>query len=1012
TTKPADPVDTTKPVDPADTTKPVDPANTTKPAAELVLSKAIKQAEYFIELLPGLSDSDKANYKEKIANATTTTDVIRLQNEAESFSNVKVDAKSTINSLSDLTENEKKTFMDDLAIANDKIKVDEILNNATDKNTALRIPRELAEEKERAINLISELPDLSDVEKTGYKEKVANSTIKNDVVQIQSEAKLFSDVRGEAKATIRGLNDLTEAEKNEFVLQIDTAPDKTVVSEILNKATNKALLITKADATEVIKTLTGLSTAEKAGFISQIDSNQTIDGVIKTKNDAIAQDTANQDEVTKITLKMAKDKVKDFIIKLLNLSVKGKDSYVKLIDEEDTNRIPLVMLYKEKAVVEDSLVSLTNLSPIEKSNFIVKISEANSLEDIHTVKDDILAQDEKNQLAKELVLIKKSASNVIDSLNNLKVTEKEHFKNQIDTANSAEEVDQINQTATKQNDFNKEAASMGVLTVAKESAKISIELLDDLNATEKATFEERVNQARLNEEILQILNEANAQDLENRELKNLPNLKRHITNVINALGNLSDDEKLEFITQVGQANLPSEVKNIETAANDKDKVNKAKHDLESEKNEAEQVVNVLASLSDSEKQEFINQINSAKTSERISEIQQQATEQNGIQKEAKDLLNAKNDAKNTINTTLVALTAVEKQDFINQINQIKVIKDIKPILDAAQKQNETQKEIKQLLEEKDSATLLIGSLTELNELEKEAFLAKVQEAKILGEVIQIQNDVKDLSAARPLAREAISALSGLNEIEKESIKQSVTNAKTAVEVKQLQSDAEVFSDARIAAITEINTFEDLTNDEKKDFLDQVNKAPNKEAVIAVQSVATDKNNEKRIPRELVEAKADSVAFIDTLKELSNAEKDVFKKDLVNGSSLSIIDNIRTNAQTLSDTRSDVKTKINMLSDLTEDQKKEFLARVDNTFEVSNIKSILAEATIKNTNTIITNALIRAKEETNSIISTLSELSEREKESFKERINEAKTTPEVLAIQTEAQKFSNFRGTVK
>ena len=181
----------------------------------------------------------------------------------------------------------------------------------------------------------------------------------------------------------------------------------------------------------------------------------------------------------------------------------------------------------------------------------------------------VKSEDPKLEEAKKALLqAKENAKSEIDSLADLSDTEKEEAKKQIDQAENKEAIDKILADAEALN--NKRIEAKKALLQAKEDAKAKIDLLDELSDTEKDEAKGKIDQAQDTNTIDQIVKEADALNNKRIEAKKaLLKAKEDAKAKIDLLADLSDTEKEKAKKQIDQAENKDAIDQIVNKAEEK-----------------------------------------------------------------------------------------------------------------------------------------------------------------------------------------------------------------------------------------------------------------------------------------------------------------------------------------------------------------------------------------------------------------------------------------------------------
>ncbi|MGL9971951.1 LysM peptidoglycan-binding domain-containing protein [Enterococcus sp. DIV1420a] len=509
------------------------------------------------------------------------------------------------------------------------------------------IDTQLNQLNEKIATLITEIDTL---EKNDLNEK-------NILDDIQS--KFLTDAKVVATAAIHALLHLSLNEKEEFILQVKNA---TTNQQVLNAYLNavkqneenlangkdltdaQALTDAKTVAKEAINALTNLSSDEKNGFTMQVDNAGTTAEVEQAQQTAATKDAENKAAADAQALTDAKTAAKEAINALTNLSADEKTAFTTQVDNAGTT-----------AEVEQAQQTAATKDAENKA-----AADAQALTDAKT-----------------------AAKEAINALTNLSADEKTAFTTQVDNAGTTAEVEQAQQTAATKDAENKAAADAQALTDAKTAAKEAINALTNLSSDEKNGFTMQVDNAGTTAEVEQAQQTAATKDAENKaaaDAQALTDAKTAAKEAINALTNLSADEKTAFTTQVDNAGTTAEVEQAQQTAATKDAENKAAADaqaLTDAKTAAKEAINALTNLSSDEKNGFTMQVDNAGTADEVTQAQQ-AAEAQALIVLNKDYLKITikglgSEAKN-VNSKII--TASEENDLLNKIDNINNMEEL------------------------------------------------------------------------------------------------------------------------------------------------------------------------------------------------------------------------------------------------------------------------------------------------------------------------------------------------
>lgn len=257
-----------------------------------------------------------------------------------------------------------------------------------------------------------------------------------------------------------------------------------------------------------------------------------------------------------------------------NAIQKAVNDAKKKNQEEEKKRKDKEALTKAKEEAEKVIDSLPNLSPDEKTQYKQKIKDAADTAGIDNVIKE--AKDKDAQKAKELADKKMKAQDDINNLQNLTPEEKKELNKKIGAATSEDDINNAVNEA-KQKDKQKETeeqkkreqAAKDNLQAEREQAKKRIGQLDGLDQTAKAKYIGQIEAAGDSAAIWQIVDEAEKE-----------NAKKKAKAEIAQMNNLSEQEKKEADTKIDNAGSADEVESILNEYRLKDDIKAALDEIE------------------------------------------------------------------------------------------------------------------------------------------------------------------------------------------------------------------------------------------------------------------------------------------------------------------------------------------------------------------------------------------------------------------------------------------------
>ncbi|WP_096385687.1 GA module-containing protein [Mycoplasmopsis bovigenitalium] len=676
--------------------------------------------------------------EEKVKNLINT---IQNQTDKQKYDSYQDELNKHINILNKNIE-ESNNLNDDLSILEPFTKNFEKNNiKAKDAHNFINsikepLPQEIT-------NTNNKLKDV--IENSEQKINELKSKINNIKSEINNELNLLNQSQNESKSKIDSTNDI-EVLADEFnnsnqrlnveIPKLNNKIDKfkyqeaspKVIQLIENEKSlaNAILQKLKNDALSHLKGATNLSNQQNEAFKNQIENATTPQEISKIKND--------------ISLANSKEKVKKDINEIYELfNSKFKQNSLKEVEEalnrEQVSTISkkLSDLHNHKQDAKSKIVNeFNNLSNSQKEDYVKEIINANTIEKVNEIVNE----------AQKLNEDKQHKINKINELDSLTSEDKKKLLDEIYESNSIEKnpektPEKVLDKATKLNNTKKESIQ-------------NIEKLENLNKDEKDIFKNLT----INEFDESKINQNTQKAIE--EDKNKESIKQEISSLKNK--NLSEKEVNNFINDVNKINVHNEnskqeleqiknnakdinnekqklidkIKKLDSNSIDKGQLEKqiinanGKHEaqeifdnaeLQTKKDKAKNNINELQNI-DSEKQNFINRIDSANNKEQINNIVQEANELNESNSNTSNTSNTSNSFANTSSTQptvnlhskqiakekidkLEYLSEDEKQDFKTNIDNSNDDQEIENQVSNAQTNNQNKQNIVEKIKDLD-----------------------------------------------------------------------------------------------------------------------------------------------------------------------------------------------------------------------------------------------------------------------------------------------------------------------
>ncbi|MFU0555481.1 sugar-binding protein [Gardnerella vaginalis] len=275
-----------------------------------------------------LKPEDKEQFIKKVNAAQDTDGVSKAKNDATLKGNqnqtaannsnnngldaAKTDAKKKIGELTNLSEQDKKKYQDQVGTADSLDKVAEILNNAEFEDAKASAKKKIADLKQKG--------DLTDQEATDLNNRIDKAKDLREVEGILEEAEL-NKAKKDAKSDVDKLTNLNKAQKDALKQKIDdveTDPTSDNLKTVDQAKTAITAVVAKAKELDKkmgdLKTLVDLvnkqkETLKKSDGYKDTSKKTAFDNALKAAEDLVKTDSADNktaDEVDKISKALEK----------------------------------------------------------------------------------------------------------------------------------------------------------------------------------------------------------------------------------------------------------------------------------------------------------------------------------------------------------------------------------------------------------------------------------------------------------------------------------------------------------------------------------------------------------------------------------------------------------------------------------------------------------------------------------------------------------------------------------
>lgn len=608
------------------------------------LEQAVKDAQAKVDDLKKQIKDTEA----KIADIQLKVDRQKAVNQVKAFTYLTQELKdgyiARINKT--LTVDEIKSIVSEASAKNDELKAQWEAEEAA---------RKLQEAKDEAVKVINALSHLSEDEKSAFLDQVNNAetveavkTVQANAEKVNADNKTLAEAQTAAIKAVSAMSYLTVQEKNDFVAQIKVATTVADVTAVQSKADGinaerKALAQAKEKATTAINQMQYLSKSEKAGFTDRVATAKAIDEVSAIQSEASKLNEQHKEEAEQARLEALREEAKATINGLRYLSASEKQGFIDQLPNAKTDKAIEQIVTNAKTKNEENhqaeieaaeleelrensindVNAMKWLSTGEKSDFVAQLKAATTKADVVKILNAAKAQDEANEQA-HLTAVYNQAKADINGLSYLSTSEKDGFLKQLDAVkNSEAQMKAVVDNAKALNESNKEA-----LELAKADAIDTINGLTFLSEARRNTYIGQVNSTTSTSQISTIVEKAVA---ENEDAKELDTYKDDAIAEAKQLTNISESQLNGAISAINSASTKSEVKQILDDLKALDE-QIAEEKLKEAKKDAKTAIDNLEFLLPSQKNDFKDQVDAAKSIEAIEQIVKDASKQNDIEK--------------------------------------------------------------------------------------------------------------------------------------------------------------------------------------------------------------------------------------------------------------------------------------------------------------------------------------------------------------------------------------------
>ncbi|MGV8956177.1 dockerin type I domain-containing protein [Lactococcus lactis] len=493
------------------------------PVIDSELEAAKESGVETISNLKNLSEEEKSNFINDITSASTVDAIDDIVDEAQALDdtnlqNAKDSANEQISDMEYLNETEKSGFIDSVSSTTTISEINDILEAAKNQNTENQNNEELEIAKGGATDSVNNLNNLSESDKNDYINQINNASSVEDIDELVNNAmnkdnQVLSDTKSLAEDEIEALLNLTDEQKKDFISQVDSVTKASDIDNILTLAhdTDSANLHnSKTNAINQIHNLENISLKEKDAYIDEINESHRITDIDLIIAHAVAADADDLEAFRQTAI--------DTLNSFTHISDEDKAAFLDSITSATSidvirmelanalNQEKLATVQEARANAKDKVSNLEYLTDDEKNNFNSQLDTALTVNDITDILDAATEQNKENQTAAELEKYRTTAIETVNNLQNLLEEDQDMF---IDWINNAQSIVGITDALAQAR-----AVDADRLTDAKNIALGVIGGFDNLSDERKNHYTDLVNNSSSSDEITDILNEATEENTE------------------------------------------------------------------------------------------------------------------------------------------------------------------------------------------------------------------------------------------------------------------------------------------------------------------------------------------------------------------------------------------------------------------------------------------------------------------------------------------------------------------
>lgn len=944
--------------------------------------------------------------------------------------------------------------------------------------TALNGDENLAAAKQNAKTYLNSLTSITDNQKNNLISQISSATRVSGVDTVKQNAQHLD----QAMANLQnGINNESQVKSSEKYRDADTNKQQeydnaiTAAKAILNKSTgpntaqnaveaalqrvntakdalngDAKLIAAQNAAKQHLGTLTHITTAQRNDLTNQISQATNLAGVESVKQSANSLDGAMGNLQTAINDKSGTLASQNF----LDADEQKRNAYNQAISAAETILNKQTGPKTAKTAVEQALNNVNSakhaLNGTQNLNNAKQaaITAINGASDLNQKQKDALkaqangaqrvsnAQDVQHNATELNTAMGTLKHAIADKTNTLasskyvnadstkqnayttKVTNAEHIISGTPTVVTTPS--EVTAAANQVNSAKQELNGDERLRVAKQNANTAIDALTQLNTPQKAKLKEQVGQANRLEDVQSV--QTNGQALNNA----MKGLRDSIANetTVKASQNYTDASSNNQSTYnsavsnakgiINQTNNPTmDASAITQAAT---QVNNAKNglngaeNLRNAQNTAKQNLNTLSHLTNNQKSAISSQIDRAGHVSEVTAAKNAATELNTQMGNLEQAIHDQNTVKQGVNFT--DADKAKRDAYTNAVSRAEAI------LNKTQGANTSKQDVEAAIQNvssaknalngdqnvtnaKNAAKNALNNLTSINNAQKRDLTTKIDQATTVAGVEAVSNTGTQLNTAMANLQNGI-------------------NDKANTLASENYHDAD--SDKKTAYTQAVANAENILNKNSGSNLD-------KAAVENALSQVTNAKGALNGNHNLEQAKSNANTTINGLQHLTTAQKDKLKQQVQQAQNVAGVDTVKSSANTLNGAMGTLRNSIqdntatkngqNYL-DATERNKINYNNAVDSANGVINatsnpnmdanaINQIATQVTSTKNALDGTHNLTQAKQTATNAIDGATNLNKAQKDALKAQVTSAQRVANVTSIQQTANELNTAMG---